>query len=1125
MLIRSTSLILLLLSLPRPVVGEDVALREGAAEDVGMSRTALREAVDVVRRSVEREEIHGAVLLVARHWRIVLHEAIGWRNAEDRLPMERDTLFKMASNTKPVVATAVFKLVEEGRLALDDPVGKHIESWNEKPVAAVTIRHLLNHTSGLRIPTVFVKPLLQKTDGIPHAPSLQAEVDRFAGIGIKARPGTSYSYNNPGFQVLGRLIETASGKPLKDYLREAIYEPLRMSNSWNHEPDAPAERMGRVYAWKEGRREVRWKPEDGPDWPIVRGSGGMISTAGDYAVFCQMTLNGGVYDGRRILDPSSIQEATRPQTLRALTSKQTARNESFYGLGWSVDRRGIYSHSGSDGTNAWIDPERSLIVLMFTQSPGGNHPRHRFFNAVLAACDETASDRDPPRPRLRDLDVAVGVLPTGAMNSITDVSGVRVGHRTIVEGDSVRTGVTAILPHGGNPFLSKVPAAVHVANGFGKFVGTTQIEELGVLETPILLTNTLSTFAAADALIGWTLKLPGNGQVRSVNPVVGECNDGYLNDIRRRRVSAADVESALRSAHSGPVTEGCVGAGTGVRCMGWKGGIGSSSRTLPDGLGGYTVGVMVQTNFGGSLTVAGVPVGVELDRYYLKDEVRRQEHGSCIVIVATDAPLDARRLKRLARRAPLGLAAAGSPISHGSGDYVLAFSTHQDLRSSYVSDKPDESVTLLRDDELSPLFQAVRDATEEAVINSLLQARTLTGQQGRTVEAIDPEQVREICRRHGAVRPKHRAAPGSVDVGSQREIDQARLFARSEGGRSYGNPKLLETLHPQIEALNRSVPQLMKQHNVPGVSVAVLSDRELVWSRGFGVRCSGSPDPVRPETVMEACSMSKPFFTYLLLKLVEEEQFDLKRPLVEYLQEDYLEDDPRHRSITAPMVLSHTTGLPNWRKGGWRSGGSLSLAFDPGTSFRYSGEGFLMLQRALEKHLETDLDALSHKRLIEPLGLTSTRFVWDDRFVTRSACGHDRDGDVKAERRYYDQANAAYTLYTSAEDYARFLAEILKSDRSADHTLSDDMVAKMLAPVSHRDDQQADWGLGWGLRDTPSGKQVYHSGANGSGFRCYSEFFPSVGNGLVVMTNSLNGDSLWKDLVADRLTSRTNDDE
>jgi D-aminopeptidase len=372
--------------------------------------------------------------------------------------------------------------------------------------------------------------------------------------------------------------------------------------------------------------------------------------------------------------------------------------------------------------------------------------------SMVLATEPGLSDPKVKRPRLRDLGIKIGVLSTGASNSLTDVEGVRVGHTTVVEGKSIRTGVTAIVPHPDNVFLEKPPAAVHVANGFGKFVGSTQVEELGVLETPIVLTNTLSTFAAADGLVGWSLAQPGCETVRSVNPVVGECNDGFLNDIRRRVVDASHVRTAIDKADGGPVAEGCVGAGTGVLCMGWKGGIGSSSRKLPDSLGGYTIGVLVQTNFGGSLTVAGVPVGKLLGRYYLQEEMHSQEHGSCIVIIATDAPLDSRQLGRVARRGPLGLAAAGSSISHGSGDYVLAFSTAAELRSTYESQAATATTTTLRDDRLSPLFQAVKDATEEAVINSLLAATTTTGHQGRSVDAIDPELLLKACR-------SHRAAP------------------------------------------------------------------------------------------------------------------------------------------------------------------------------------------------------------------------------------------------------------------------------------------------------------------------------------------------------------------------------
>jgi L-aminopeptidase/D-esterase-like protein/CubicO group peptidase (beta-lactamase class C family) len=641
---HTVCLVLLYLAMPSWSTAADITLRDGKPTDVGIAPHVLATGVEQVRQSVDRGDIHGAVLLVSRRGKIVLHETIGWRNAEDRVPMQRDTLFKMASNTKPVIATAVLQLVDRGHLALDAPVGMYIPSWKNGAKAQVTIRQLLSHTSGLRIPGVFIRPLLEKSDKRSHAPSLQAEVDRYAEIGVKEEPGGSFSYSNAGFQVLGRLIEVASGQPLKTYLRESIYTPLQMKDSWNHESDAPADRMSRVYAWKNGKRAIKWKPEDGADWPIVRASGGMISSARDYATFCQMYLNGGIYAGRRLLTPKSLCEATRPQTLAAHSPATLATRTSFYGLGWVVGRQGIHSHSGSDGTKVWVDPHRELIVLVLTQSPGGNHPRDRFFNTVLAACDETAARGQPTqRPRLRELGISIGVLSTGPTNSLTDVAGVQVGHDTLIEGDSIRTGVTVVKPCPGNVFLSKVPAAIYVANGFGKFVGSTQIEELGVIETPIVLTNTLSTFAAADALVRWSLDRPGCESVKSVNPIVGECNDGFLNDIRRRSVTSKHVVAALRNAHAGPVTEGCVGTGTGVRCMGWKGGIGSSSRRLPKKLGGYTVGVLVQTNFGGSLTIAGAPVGRELGRYYLKDQVRLQEHGSCIVIVATDAPLDSRR--------------------------------------------------------------------------------------------------------------------------------------------------------------------------------------------------------------------------------------------------------------------------------------------------------------------------------------------------------------------------------------------------------------------------------------------------------------------------------------------------
>jgi D-aminopeptidase len=358
------------------------------------------------------------------------------------------------------------------------------------------------------------------------------------------------------------------------------------------------------------------------------------------------------------------------------------------------------------------------------------------------------------RPRAGDIGLVIGVLPPGPLDAITDVAGVRVGHKTLIEGDSIRTGVTAIVPHPGIVFQEKLPAAIVVGNGFGKLVGSTQVDELGTLETPIVLTNTLSVFTAADAVITYTLEQPGNAEVVSVNPVVGETNDSYLNDIRARRVRAGDVLDAIRAAKGGPVAEGCVGAGTGTRCLGWKGGIGTASRRLPDKLGGYTLGALVQTNFSGILTVNGAPVGEELGRYYLQEVSRdaAREAGSCMIVLATDAPLDARQLRRLAKRALLGLGAVGSPMTHGSGDYVIAFSTAAEVRVDHARPGRTRTQTLLEDEALSPLFEAAREATEEAILNSLLKATTVTGYKGHDTQAIPVDRLVDICKRHGAIR-------------------------------------------------------------------------------------------------------------------------------------------------------------------------------------------------------------------------------------------------------------------------------------------------------------------------------------------------------------------------------------
>ena len=376
------------------------------------------------------------------------------------------------------------------------------------------------------------------------------------------------------------------------------------------------------------------------------------------------------------------------------------------------------------------------------------------------------------RPRVRDAGLVVGILPTGPLNAITDVSGVLVGQTTVVRGDDVRTGVTAILPHAGNLFREKVPGAVFVGNGFGKLAGSTQVEELGEIETPILLTSTLNVPRVADSLIDYMLALPGNEDVRSINPLVAETNDGQLSDIRGRHVGREEVTSAIRNARSGPVEEGAVGAGTGTIAFGFKGGIGTASRRLPPSLGGYTVGVLVQTNFGGILTIAGAPVGRELGRYYLKDELERAlpekrtskdtngvldgrgkdlADGSVIIVIATDAPVDSRNLRRMAARAMLGLGRTGSSAGNGSGDYAISFSTATSVRiRAAPGQAPIRQVESLSNDGMSPLFLGVVEATEEAVYNSLFKATTTTGR-GRTVEALPIDRTLEILRKYGAL--------------------------------------------------------------------------------------------------------------------------------------------------------------------------------------------------------------------------------------------------------------------------------------------------------------------------------------------------------------------------------------
>lgn len=368
---------------------------------------------------------------------------------------------------------------------------------------------------------------------------------------------------------------------------------------------------------------------------------------------------------------------------------------------------------------------------------------------LALATPVTAQTAPNERPRARDVGVAPGILETGALNAITDVAGVLVGQVTLREGSEINTGVTAILPHVGNLFTDKVPAAIHVGNGFGKLMGVTQVRELGEIETPIVLTCTLCVPRAADGVLDHALEQ--NPTARSVNALVGETNDGTLNDIRARPVRPEDVVRAIREASSGAVDEGSVGAGAGTIAFGWKGGIGTSSRTIPTALGGYTVGVLVQSNFGGVLQVLGAPVGQELDQYYLRNQLDRGDaDGSIMIVVATDAPLDSRNLERLAARAILGLSRTGSPMTNGSGDYVIAFSTAESVRRTPERRGALHDVALLPNDLVSPLFQAAVEATEEAILNSLFRATRVEGHRG-TAEALPVERVVEILQSHGVI--------------------------------------------------------------------------------------------------------------------------------------------------------------------------------------------------------------------------------------------------------------------------------------------------------------------------------------------------------------------------------------
>ena len=362
----------------------------GVPADVGMSSGVLAGGVALYEEAIERGDLVGAVLLVARDGRVVLHEALGWRDKARRIPMQPNTMFRMASNTKPVVAAGIAMLVEDGKLAYDDLVRDHMPSWDNYRAGFINVGHLLSHSSGLRIPTLFLQPYMQPTAAHPQAPTLQLEAARFGGVGAEVTPGTSYSYNNPGYNTLGALIEMASGMQMDDYLDRELYTPLGMNDSYHHEVDekmdGKLDRMSVVYYQRDddGEWMPGWTPGDAPQVPFVRASGGMISTAEDYVVFCQMFLNGGVYGGRRYLSEESVALLTTP---KIRTNPGSDGPASHYGYGWSVSADGVFSHGGSDGTNAFVDPSRQLIVLVFTQTPRGDNPVGRFLELVNLAVE------------------------------------------------------------------------------------------------------------------------------------------------------------------------------------------------------------------------------------------------------------------------------------------------------------------------------------------------------------------------------------------------------------------------------------------------------------------------------------------------------------------------------------------------------------------------------------------------------------------------------------------------------------------------------------------------------------------------------------------------------------------
>ena len=389
---RILKLVLILCLGLNTLLAQDITLSKGTPEEVGMDETILKAGVNMFRVAVKEDVLRNVVLLVARKGKVVLHEAIGWKDKANDTRIKKDAMFRMASNTKPVVATGICMLVEEGKLDYNDNVRKHIKSFDNYRSGFMKIHHLLTHTSGFRIRPLFFSPLIQKSSDHPDAPNLQLEVDRFGEVGGDEPVGTSYSYSNAGFNTLGALIEIASEQPMEDFLRGRIYEPLGMVDSYHHEVaeklDGKLDRMSVVYYKRNERWVEGWKPGDPPQYPFIRASGGMISTAMDYAIFCQMFLNGGIYNGQRILKEETVKLMTSPQTASLYTPEERVNRDSYYGYGWSVNRDGVFLHTGSDGTAAWVDPNNDLIILVFTQSPSATNIRSRFMKLVQVSIHE-----------------------------------------------------------------------------------------------------------------------------------------------------------------------------------------------------------------------------------------------------------------------------------------------------------------------------------------------------------------------------------------------------------------------------------------------------------------------------------------------------------------------------------------------------------------------------------------------------------------------------------------------------------------------------------------------------------------------------------------------------------------